>query len=687
MSDDSLERAKRLLPLPALMQRLGDHVPTSAKEAKTGFLINSPLREDRNPSFSVYLHNGEWRWSDKATGDGGDVVSYLQHRDGLDFKAAKAKLLDLAGVIDQPPPTPSKPSSGVRYEPKKTGDWSDCLKALTRERALEIAEWRGYPVEFVEWCRDQGWLGWFKGGPALPVHVGGKVKGVHHRTIDDPKSWRNTAGKSAPLVFGDPVKAPMTVLVESQWDAMAALASMDVHNRPDIADNIAFIATRGADNVGPVREILATMDLSKPRLCAIEQNDPPREDGKPTGNETWRKKIGQLVPGILFNAPPEEHKDLNDWFRAGMKGGDVIGLMMESKKVATSTFCFRDADEFFGMKFDDSDNYLGDRMLCAGNPTSFLGPGGVGKSRLVLQLAICCILGRPFLGLETHAKGKKWLIFQTENNNRRIQKDLVNLSKAFELGESEIKMIGRCLRFYTLEQDNDGFIDMENPENAANLEAGVFDYQPDFVVVDPLNTFTSGDLNSDRDCASVLVKLFQAIKKGNPNRVPFIVHHSITGKAGAMKATGWDKSSYGRNSKVLYGKVRSQWNIGKADGDDESRLILACGKNNDGAHFPTIGVIFDEGLGIYRVDPDFSEEEYRDSVTSTAKREKTEVSYSIDDILRNMSQTEPIRTAKLQKLCREECGISERQFYRFWNPLKETSRVFDSGSGWVKTSG
>ena len=53
---------------------------------------------------------------------------------------------------------------------------------------------------------------------------------------------------------------------------------------------------------------------------AVEQNDPPREDGKPTGNETWRKKVGKLAPGICFNAPPKEHKDLNDWLRAGMKG-------------------------------------------------------------------------------------------------------------------------------------------------------------------------------------------------------------------------------------------------------------------------------------------------------------------------------------------------------------------------------
>ena len=58
--------------------------------------------------------------------------------------------------------------------------------------------------------------------------------------------------------------------------------------------------------------------------------------------------------------------------------------------------------------------------------------------------------------------------------------------------------------------------------------------------------------SADRNCRAVVMAISQAVKKDNPARVPFVVHHSLTGKAGASKAVGWDRGSYGRNSKVLH---------------------------------------------------------------------------------------------------------------------------------------
>ena len=58
MSDELLDKAKRSLPLPELLRRLGDYAPSPAETGKGAFLIRSPLREDRNPSFSVYRRDG-----------------------------------------------------------------------------------------------------------------------------------------------------------------------------------------------------------------------------------------------------------------------------------------------------------------------------------------------------------------------------------------------------------------------------------------------------------------------------------------------------------------------------------------------------------------------------------------------------------------------------------------------------
>lgn len=53
--------------------------------------INSPLRNDKNPSFGIFLaNNGLWMYKDFSNGDSGTAIKFLQLRYNLDFK----------GVID-----------------------------------------------------------------------------------------------------------------------------------------------------------------------------------------------------------------------------------------------------------------------------------------------------------------------------------------------------------------------------------------------------------------------------------------------------------------------------------------------------------------------------------------------------------------------------------------------------------
>jgi hypothetical protein len=157
--------------------------------------------------------------------------------------------------------------------------------------------------------------------------------------------------------------------------------------------------------------------------------------------------------------------------------------------------------------------------------------------------------------------------------------------------------------------------------------------------------------------------------------------HSLTGKAGASKAVGWDRGSYGRNSKVLHAWVRSQWNLAPADPDDESKLILACGKNNNGKPFEEIGVVYDEEVGVYRIDGDFDAERYREAIGADGKRRKPGLGrqYSEDDILECLG-TEWLRVSALQRRVYEETGMSKTRFYVIWPEIKD-------GSGWIGMSG
>ena len=60
---------------------------------------------------------------------------------------------------------------------------------------------------------------------------------------------------------------------------------------------------------------------------------------------------------------------------------------------------------------------------------------------------------------------------------------------------------------------------------------------------------------------ATLTVIGRITRQGDPQRIPVILHHALTGKSGAARATGFDRGSFGRNSKVLLGWVRSQINV------------------------------------------------------------------------------------------------------------------------------
>ena len=234
---------------------------------------------------------------------------------------------------------------------------------------------------------------------------------------------------------------------------------------------------------------------------------------------------------------------------------------------------------------DDSDMILGERLLADSQPLTILGQGGIGKSRLVLQLVACQILGADFIGMKTHGPPRKWLILQTENSNRRLSHDLTKLKQWAGTRWSEIDA---KLVLHTLETDDDSFVNVETAGEA--IESALATFQPEIVVFDPLNAFTSGDLNSDADMRAVCVRLSQLAKRGNPKRALIVLHHALTGRGGASKATGFDRSSFGRNSKVLLAWTRGQINLSPASEHDNETLVVSCGKNSNGREFKQVGL-------------------------------------------------------------------------------------------------
>jgi hypothetical protein len=70
------------------------------KKAGTHFIGLCPFHAEKRPSFSV--HSGKQLYLCRSCGAGGDVFRFIQHIEGLGFRAAKELLAIRAGITVQP---------------------------------------------------------------------------------------------------------------------------------------------------------------------------------------------------------------------------------------------------------------------------------------------------------------------------------------------------------------------------------------------------------------------------------------------------------------------------------------------------------------------------------------------------------------------------------------------------------
>lgn len=279
----------------------------------------------------------------------------------------------------------------------------------------------------------------------------------------------------------------------------------------------------------------------------------------------------------------------------------------------------RSPDEILAMPRNAKANFLGDKLLGIGRSLVFAGIGGLGKSRLLLQLMVDFILERLWCGIETHhTKGRPWLLLQTQNGTDRLQDDLERLKK---YAGSDWPMVEENLKIHTLETDRDLMLHLSDPRNTCDLENVIRHYNPIGIAFDPLNEFGIGDLSKDIDMTATCQTIARISRAGNPERAIVISTHAITGVAGMKKAFGFEAAGFGRNSKMLHSWTRAYINVIPAT-EDYSILVLTCGKINDGKPFSPFAVHLNPETMIYEPEPDFDISAFREQIESLKKKRK-----------------------------------------------------------------
>lgn len=223
----------------------------------------------------------------------------------------------------------------------------------------------------------------------------------------------------------------------------------------------------------------------------------------------------------------------------------VAAKSFESIAHASATgngaFTIRKPDELLAMKFDNSDNILGDRLLAKGQSLVIAGAGGLGKSRLALQLAVASITGKAFLDFETHGPSGRWLFLQVENSNRRLNYDLGKLK---QWAGDKWPLVNENLFIHTLEGDLDSFVPLDKPDVVRNIGKVIGEINPAVIVWDSLYNFSvSGDLNKDEIMLATLMIISRLPKTqigavGGTRRTP---SGALPGHSG-QGARGYDQN-------------------------------------------------------------------------------------------------------------------------------------------------
>jgi hypothetical protein len=211
--------------------------------------------------------------------------------------------------------------------------------------------------------------------------------------------------------------------------------------------------------------------------------------------------------------------------------------------------------------------------------------------------------------------------------------------------------------------DSDSFLDLDQPEVPIRLFQAIELFQSQVIVFDALYNFSLRELSKGSEMLAAVSNCVRLAKRGNASRTPILLHHALPGSSGAVRATGFDRANYGRDSKVLHQLCRSVINITAASDDDNNQLLISCGKCSDGREFEPFVVKRDEETLIYSVDDKANIEE----VIEHLKKPNKGRSRMTPEKVRELTPTGGDSKSKICAAIAEECGCGRATSYRYFD--------------------
>ncbi len=619
-----------------------------------------PFHKDKSPSFSVNLTDGSWQCF-AGCGKGG-VVELVAKFEG---KPPDAILAEFAKTLNL-----DKTSTASNGQLRKQIDWKACVSAFTDEDASKLAAWRGYRPEFVKELVKHDMVGIHEGNLAFPIYFAGRVTGTHQKIKGDSHKWLTRGSTNPWIIGGDHFE---TVLIfESQWDAFAF---MDATRwlETNMASISSIVITRGAGN----GKLIQNLFPLKGDILVWMQNDPEDDKGdSPAGK--WLSDIVKTIGSIRVAYPPEPHKDLNDWLKAGAVSADFIDLSQSAQKYRDPSLpSIKPPMDFRRMlKFDplnDDACLVGHRYLCRGGSCIWVGASGLGKSVMTLQAAITFALQQSLFGLESKKPFKS-----SEDDDGDLSETFQGVIKAFGITQDDP-------RFETI--INSVFIYQESQAKGLKAigyaELLVREHHADFVWINPLLSYFTGNPSDAKDSAEFCGAL--SGMQFNTGVCSMLIHH--TGKpkeADSTKHWSLDDFSYiGLGSSIWTNWARAI-------------IVLQALKKPEGVHVLRFakrgnrtGIVDDDfnrirqvfiqhaDVGLCWVNSDFVPDQ-KDAGGRPSKARW--------NLIENQWDGTPLSNDAWTKLCREVLSVSPKTASRVMSKWSGIHIVKNTNDLWIKAS-
>lgn len=484
-------------------------------------MARCPFHDDKNPSFSVNLEEGVWNCF-AGCGSGG-VVELVARHEGKTEEY----------ILDQYGKSLDINSKNGHSEPVKILpplDWSSCVEAFGDAHKKRLCEWRGYSRKFVDELVERRMVGICEGNLAFPIYAGGKVVGTHQKLRN---GWI-TRGKQYPWVIGDHFEN--VLIFESQWDAFALMDQGNWFGENSASAVCSIVITRGAANGKSVQNLFPT----RGKIICWMQNDKPDDRGNIPA-EKWLTDILSVVPKVHVCRPPTDYKDVNDWVSLGLATRDDLINVMES---ATP---HRDPnrpeikpalDLTLAMRFDpknDTDCLMGNRYLCKGGSSIWVGGSGIGKSVMTLQAAITFALNEDLFGLKPK-RALRSVVMTAEDDFGDISETVQGVLRGMgiEPGSRQFDVVKENVLIYQEAR-------LKGLEAIGFFEELVVENKADLIWINPLLSYYTGNPSDPEKSAEFTGGLTNMqVKTGVCTN---LIHH--TGKPAEAKARdGWSIDDY-----------------------------------------------------------------------------------------------------------------------------------------------